>query len=57
MKVAVIGGGVAGMTTSYRLMQQGHEVALYGASPFLGGLVRTFEVGGTRLEAFYHHLF
>lgn len=57
MKVAVIGGGVAGMTTSYRLMQQGHEVALYEASPFLGGLVRTFEVGGTRLEAFYHHLF
>ncbi|MHB8684910.1 MAG: NAD(P)/FAD-dependent oxidoreductase [Dehalococcoidia bacterium] len=57
MKVAVIGGGVAGMTTSYRLMQQGHDVALYEASPYLGGLVRTFEVGGTRLEAFYHHLF
>ena len=57
MKVAVIGGGVAGMMTSYRLMQQGHEVELYEASPYLGGLVRTFEVGGTRLEAFYHHLF
>lgn len=57
MKVCVIGGGVAGMTTSYRLMQQGHEVALFEASPYLGGLVRTFEVGGARLEAFYHHIF
>ena len=45
------------MTTAYRLMQGGHEVALYEASPYLGGLVRTFEVGGTRLEAYYHHLF
>ena len=45
------------MATAYRLMQRGHTVALYEASPYLGGLVRTFEVGGTRLEAFYHHLF
>lgn len=57
MKVCIIGGGVAGMTTAYRLMQGGHEVALYEASPFLGGLVRTFDVGGSRLEAYYHHIF
>jgi protoporphyrinogen oxidase len=57
MKVGVIGGGVAGMAAAYRLIQQGHLVALYETSPFLGGLVRTFEVGGGRLESFYHHLF
>ena len=57
MKVVVIGGGVAGMSTAYRLMQAGHEVDLYESSPFLGGLVRTFEVGGSRLEAYYHHIF
>ena len=57
MKVVIVGGGVAGMTSAYRLMQQGHEVALYEASPYLGGLVRTFEVGGSRLEAYYHHIF
>ncbi len=57
MKVVVIGGGVAGMTTAYRLMQGGHEVALFEAGDELGGLVRTFEVGGTRLESYYHHLF
>ncbi len=57
MKVVIIGGGVAGMTSAYRLMQQGHEVELYESSPYLGGLVRTFEVGGSRLEAYYHHIF
>lgn len=57
MKVCVVGGGVAGMTTAYRLMQGGHQVALFEASDQLGGLVRTFEVGGTRLESYYHHLF
>ena len=57
MKVAIVGGGVAGMTTAYRLMQGGHQVALYESSPELGGLVRTFEVGGSRLEAYYHHIF
>ncbi len=57
MKIGVIGGGVAGMAAAYRLTQRGHNVALYETSPFLGGLVRTFEVGGGRLEAFYHHLF
>lgn len=57
MKVIIIGGGVAGMTTAYRLNQGGHEVRLFESSPFLGGLVRTFEVGGSRLEAYYHHIF
>ena len=57
MRVGVIGGGVAGMAAAYRLIEQGHRVTLYEASPFLGGLVRTFDVGGTRLESFYHHLF
>jgi protoporphyrinogen oxidase len=57
VKAVIIGGGVAGMTSAYRLMQQGHDVELYEASPFLGGLVRTFEIGGSRLEAYYHHIF
>ena len=30
---------------------------MFEAGPELGGLVRTFTVGGERLEAFYHHIF
>src|SRR3990170_5828113 len=57
MKVGIVGGGVAGLAAAYRLAQRGQQVALYEASPFLGGLVRTFEIGGGRIESFYHHVF
>jgi len=55
--IAVIGGGVAGLVAAYRLLQQGHKVRIFEAGPSVGGLVRTFEPGGDRLECFYHHLF
>ncbi|HEY8489473.1 MAG TPA: NAD(P)/FAD-dependent oxidoreductase [Dehalococcoidia bacterium] len=57
MKAVIIGGGVAGLAAAYRLLQRGHRAEVFEAGPDLGGLVRTFQVGGTRLEAFYHHLF
>lgn len=57
MRVAIVGGGVAGLTAAYRLLQAGHDVALFEAAPELGGLVRTFDAGGEPLEAFYHHIF
>ncbi|MBI4202145.1 MAG: NAD(P)/FAD-dependent oxidoreductase [Chloroflexi bacterium] len=57
MKVGVIGGGIGGLGAAYELVHQGHQVALYERAPFLGGLASTFEVGGGRLERFYHHLF
>jgi len=53
MKATVIGGRVAGMTAAYRLLQAGHEVALFEASDALGGLVRTLHKGGHTLEKFY----
>ncbi|HEU0072721.1 MAG TPA: NAD(P)/FAD-dependent oxidoreductase [Dehalococcoidia bacterium] len=57
MKTIVVGGGVAGLTAAYRLLQGGHEVTLLEAGPELGGLVRTFDAGGEPLECFYHHIF
>ena len=57
MKAVVIGGGVAGLAAAYDLVKHGHEVSLFEAGPVLGGQVRTFEIGGGRIESFYHHLF
>ncbi len=57
MKVVVIGGGVGGLGAGYEFAKAGHEVALFEASDRLGGQVRTFEIGGGRIENFYHHLF
>jgi protoporphyrinogen oxidase len=56
-QIGIIGGGVAGLAAAYRLLQKGHQVHLLEASPQLGGLVRTFEIGGGKIECFYHHLF
>jgi protoporphyrinogen oxidase len=57
MRIAVIGGGIAGLTAGYELGKQGHKVTILERSSELGGQAGTFAVGGTRLERFYHHLF
>ena len=48
---------MAGLGAAWELVKQGYEVRLFEASPVLGGQVRTFVIGGGRLEIFYHHLF
>ena len=56
-KISVVGAGLAGLTAALRLTQAGYRVRVFERYPRPGGLARVFEVGGERLEAFYHHLF
>jgi glutamate synthase (NADPH/NADH) small chain len=39
-KVAVIGGGPAGMAAAYQLRRKGHGVAVFESQPELGGMMR-----------------
>ncbi|MFP3983225.1 MAG: FAD-dependent oxidoreductase, partial [Desulfurivibrionaceae bacterium] len=39
-KVAVIGGGPAGMTSAFYLSRKGHDVTVFEANPKLGGMLR-----------------
>ncbi len=39
-KVAVVGGGPAGLTAAYYLALEGHRVTLYDRGPKLGGMLR-----------------
>ena len=41
MKVAVVGGGLAGLAAALELVDRGHEVVLHEARPTLGGAVQT----------------
>jgi squalene-associated FAD-dependent desaturase len=41
MKVAVVGGGLAGLTAALELVDGGHTVTLHEARPTLGGAVQT----------------
>lgn len=53
-QVAVLGGGISGLVSAYRLLQQGVSVTLFEASDALGGLGGTFEYKGAVMEQFYH---
>ena len=55
--VCVIGGGIGGASAALYLARSGAQVALIEATDQLGGLVASFEIGGTPLERFYHHIF
>ncbi len=57
MKIGIVGAGVAGMTAAYRLVKAGHEVEIFEASGYAGGLAAGFPVAGTTLEKYYHHIF
>lgn len=56
-RIAIIGGGITGLTAAYRLAQAGHQVTLWERGQQLGGQANAFPVAGTYLERFYHHLF
>lgn len=50
-RVAVVGGGIAGLTTAWELARAGAEVDLYEAGGRLGGAVAPLRLGGIQLDA------
>jgi len=41
MRVAVVGGGISGLTAAYRLKQRGHDVTVFEGSARAGGILGT----------------
>jgi protoporphyrinogen oxidase len=60
MRIGIIGGGPAGLGLAWSLGQAGHEVSLFEAEAELGGLARSFRLGGSAngvdIERYYHFL-
>jgi protoporphyrinogen oxidase len=57
MHIGVIGAGILGLTAGLRFVQAGARVTIIEREERVGGLVASFEIGGSHLERFYHHLF
>jgi len=55
--LTIVGGGITGLTAAYVAAKAGHKVRVIEGSNEFGGLLKTFGVGGTQLECFYHHFF
>ena len=56
-KLTIIGGGITGLSSAYLAAKDGWDVTLLEGSARLGGLIGTFQIGGNRLEHYYHHFF
>ena len=57
MRVAVIGAGPAGMTAALQLSRGGVEVAVYEAGQCVGGLARSLDLWGQRVDLGPHRFF
>lgn len=56
-KITIIGGGITGLSAAYLAAKDGWDVTVLEGSSQLGGLIRTFHIGGNLLEHYYHHSF
>ena len=59
MKVAIVGGGIGGLTAAYDLATAGSQVTLYEATDCLGGLSAGFKIPrwDWSVEKYYRHWF
>jgi protoporphyrinogen oxidase len=55
--VVVIGAGFTGLAAAYQLTRMEIAVTVLEPDAEVGGLAGCFDVGGARLEKFYHHWF
>ena len=56
LNIAVIGGGVSGLSAAYFLSKQGHTVTVFERDEKLGGLASSFDFGGCLIEKYYHFI-
>lgn len=54
MKIAVVGGGMLGLTLAYRLAQRQHQVTIFESAEEIGGLAAPANYGEFRWDRFYH---
>ncbi len=59
MRIAIIGGGITGLTAAYELTKRGEKVTIFEKDEILGGLANGFSGASWdwRLEKTYHHFF
>ena len=57
MKIIIIGAGHAGLSCGYELAKNGVDVEVYESSSFIGGMARTINIWGQRVDLGPHRFF
>jgi protoporphyrinogen oxidase len=59
MKIAIVGAGIAGLAAAHDLIKQGHQITIFEAADYVGGLAAGFKEShwDWSVERFYHHWF
>lgn len=55
-QIAVIGAGPMGLMCAYELLKKGHDVSLFERDDRIGGMSASFDLGGTKIERYYHFI-
>jgi len=57
MKVIIIGAGPAGLSCGFKLAKENVQVKVFEASPYVGGMSRSFDLWGQRVDLGPHRFF
>lgn len=56
-KIAIIGGGIGGLTLGYKLSKLKNKVTVFEREKKTGGMLSTFKLESEEIEKLYHHIF
>lgn len=56
-KTIIVGAGPAGLACGYELVKKNQTVEVFEASPFIGGMARSFDLWGQRVDIGPHRFF
>lgn len=54
--LAVVGGGISGLSTTYFALKKGFSVSLFESTDRLGGLASSFDFSGITIDKYYHFI-
>lgn len=54
LNIAIVGGGITGLTAAFYLLRAGHRVTVFESQAQVGGLATYFDFGPFHWDKFYH---
>lgn len=55
-RAAVVGGGISGLTTAYRLARAGLQVSVFESAGATGGLASAADIAGFEIDRYFHFI-